>query len=66
MTLSCSRKIIVIIKRNNIKKIMLIFIVSTVFIPLEQKKLESYKKVCENKNLCNVIMPSEDTEIKRI
>ena len=45
---------------------MLIFVVSTVFIPLEQQKLESYKKVCENKNLCNVIMPSEDTEIKRI
>ena len=30
---------------------------------LEQKKLESHKKVCENKNLCNVIMPSEDTKI---
>ena len=26
-------------------------------------KLESQKKVCENKDFCNVIMPSEDTKI---
>ena len=25
-----------------------------------EKKLESHKKVCENKDFCNVIMPSED------
>ena len=26
-------------------------------------KLESHKKVCENKDFCNIIMPSKDTEI---
>ena len=26
-------------------------------------KLESHKKVCENKDFCNVIKPSEDTKI---
>ena len=26
-------------------------------------KLELYKKVCENKDFCNAIMPSEDTKI---
>ena len=26
-------------------------------------KLELHKKVCENKDFCNVIMPSEDTKI---
>ena len=26
-------------------------------------KLESHKKVCENKDFCNVILPSEDTKI---
>ena len=26
-------------------------------------KLESHKKVYENKNFCNVVMPSEDTKI---
>ena len=28
-----------------------------------RKRLESHKKVCKNKNFCNVIMPSEDTTI---
>ena len=43
---------------------MVIFIVWVVFIPLEQKiNLESHKKVSENKDFCNVIIPSEDTEI---
>ena len=27
------------------------------------KKLESYNKVCENKDFCNVIMSSENTKI---
>ena len=26
-----------------------------------KKKLESHKKVCVNKDFCNVAMPSEDT-----
>ena len=28
-----------------------------------KKKLESHKKVCENKDFCNVVIPSEDTKI---
>ena len=28
-----------------------------------ENKLESHHKICENKDFCNVIMPSEDTEI---
>ena len=28
-----------------------------------KSKLESYKKVCENKDFCNVIMPSEDNRV---
>ena len=28
-----------------------------------RKKLESHKKVCENKHFCNVTSPSEDTKI---
>ena len=27
-----------------------------------KKKLESHKRVCENKDLCNIIMPSEETK----
>ena len=28
-----------------------------------ENKRESHKKVCENKNFCNIVMPSEDTKI---
>ena len=28
-----------------------------------EKKLKSHKKVCKNKNFCNIMMPSEDTKI---
>ena len=31
-----------------------------------KKKLESHKKLCENKDFCNGIMPSEDTKILEI
>ena len=27
------------------------------------KKIESHKRVCENKDFCNIIMPSEDSKI---
>ena len=26
-------------------------------------KLKSHKKLCENKDFCNIVMPSEDTKI---
>ena len=42
---------------------MVIFIVWNVFISLEQKKLQLHKKLCENKDFCNVIMSSEDSKI---
>ena len=28
-----------------------------------KSKLESHKKICENKDICNIIMSSEDTKI---
>ena len=29
----------------------------------KKKKIESHKKVCENKDFCNLIIPSEDAKI---
>ena len=29
----------------------------------EKNKLESHKKLCENKNFCDVAMPPEDTKV---
>ena len=40
----------------------MIFINGIAFNRLEQK-IESHKEVCENKNLCGVIMLLEDTKI---
>ena len=44
---------------------MVIFTVWIAFIISQQKKnkLESHKKVCENKDFYNVIMPFEDAKI---
>ena len=63
MGLSCSQKIINIIKSNCIKNNGDFYCLKIVFIVLEQKKLELDKKVCKNKDFCSVTMPSEDTKI---
>ena len=60
---NCSKQIISIIRGKTLK-IMMIFIVWIVFIPLVQKtNFNHLKEVCQNKDFCNVIMPSEDTKI---
>ena len=43
----------------------MIFDVTIAFILLQKKKkkLESHKKVCENKDFCNIIMPPENKKI---
>ena len=40
----------------------MIFIVWIVFIPLEQKNIESHYRVSENEDFCNIVVPSEDTK----
>ena len=64
----CSKKIISIVKCNIIKTwwwILLCklssFVSSKNFINLIE--VESHKKVYENKDFCDVVMPSEDTKI---
>ena len=50
MTSSCSKKLFALL-RGIMLNMMVIFIVSVVFIRLEEKnKLELHKKVCENKD----------------
>ena len=67
MALYCSHKTIDIIKRkkSSLLNIMVIFIVSIAFMfpPQQKKKLELHKKVCENKDLCNVNMVFDNTKI---
>ena len=41
----------------------MIFIAWIAFILLEKNKLDSYKKVCKNKDFCNAVGPSEYIKI---
>ena len=61
MVLYCSKKITCIIKRNNAKRSRR-FLLSELAL-FSRNKLESYKKVCENKDLCNAEMLSQDTKL---
>ena len=42
---------------------MVTLIVRIAFINLQEKKLKSHQKICENEYFHNVLMPSEDTKI---
>ena len=70
MTLSCRKRIISIIKRNTIKKKMEkngdFYCLICLHYFKAKNKLESHKRVRKNKDFCNVIMPTEDTEILEI
>ena len=61
MVLYCCKKITCIIKRNNAKRPRR-FLLSELAL-FSHNKLESYKKVCENKDLCNVEMLPQDIKM---
>ena len=64
MALSCIKKIISINKRNNINNDnfnCLNYLHSF----RTKSKRESHKKLCQNKDFCNVVMPSEDTKLSQ-
>ena len=63
MALSCNHKTISIIKRNNFQNHGDFYCLNCLHSFATEKKLELHKKVCENKDFCNVIMPSEDTKV---
>ena len=58
-----SKKVISIIKRNNIKNHGDFYCPNCLHYFATKNKHESHKKVCKNKNFCNFVMPSEDTII---
>ena len=63
MALSCSKKIIIIIKRNNIKNNGDVYCLNCLHSFRTKNKLGSHKKLCENKDFRNAIMPSEYTKV---
>ena len=60
MALSRSKKGTSIIKRNNVGDFYCLNCLHS--FPTKNKH-ESYEKVCENRDFCDVITPSEDTKI---
>ena len=60
MALSCSKKSISIIKIEHYGNF---YYLNFLYSFRTKTKLESHKKVCENKDSSNVIMPSENTKI---
>ena len=60
MLLSCSKKTTSIIKRDCIKNNGDFYCLHSF---KTKNKLKSLERVCENKDFCSVVMPSEDTKI---
>ena len=61
MSLSCSKKLSSL-SRGITSKNYGDFCLNCLHSFRTKKKLESHRKVCENKDFCSVIMPSEDTK----
>ena len=66
MTLSCSKKTITIIKRNNVKHYGDSYCLNCLHSFRIKNKLESQERACKNKDFRNAIIPSEDTEMLEI
>ena len=63
MALYCSKKTIVIIKKNNVKTPQWFYFLNCLHSSATENKRKSRKKVCENKDFCSVEMTSEGTKI---
>ena len=63
MALSCGKKTVGIIKWSNFKHYGDFYCLNCLHSFATEKNLNHIKKVCKNKDFCNIIMPSEDTII---
>ena len=63
MALSCSKKLSALLRGKTSKHHGNFYCLNCIHSFATEKKLDSHEKVCENKDFCNVIMPSEDTKM---
>ena len=63
MALSCSKKIIYIIKRNNIKYHGYFYCLNCLPSFRTENKLKSHEKITKNKYFCGFVMTSEKDNI---
>ena len=66
MALSCSEKRSALLRGITSKHYGDFYCLDCLHSFRTKNKLELHKRVCENKDFCNVIMPSEDTNILEI
>ena len=63
MALSCSKKLSALLREITSKHYGDFYCLNCLHSFTTKNKLKSHKRVCENKNFCNIIMASEDTKI---
>ena len=63
IALPCSKKIIPLLRGITSKHDSDFYCLSCLCSFRTKNQLELHKKLCENKNFCGVVMPSEDTKI---
>ena len=63
MPLSCTKKFVCIIKRNNRGNFYYLNCLHSFIIEI---KLKSHEKVCKNKEFCGIVMPSEKDKPYRV
>ena len=63
MALSCSKKLSALLRGITSKYYGDFYCLNSFHSFRTKNKLELHKRVCENKDFCNIIMPSEDTKI---
>ena len=63
MALSCSKKLSALLIGITSKHKGNFYCLNSLHSFRTKNKLESYKKACENKDFCNIVMPSEDPKI---
>ena len=61
--LSCSKKLSALLRGITSKNNDGFYFLNCLHSFRTKNKLEPHKKVCEKKNFCNIVLPSEDTEI---
>ena len=63
MALPCSKNISASLRRVTSKNNGDLYCLNCLHSFRTKSKLKSHKRACENKDFCNIIMPSEDTKI---
>ena len=63
MSLSCSKKLSALLIGIILKHKSNFYSLNCLHLFRTKNKIESHKKLCENKDFCNIVMPSEDNKI---